>query len=382
VQGAVFQKSPLPAGGKMNKVGKIKILVVPCYKSNPYSSLFVSSLRKCGLDIQCVEKISAWVLPKMILKGKKPHILHLHWQHPFLLAHNKFRTIVKSSLFILEIMLLKMFGVRLIWTVHNIHNHEKQFVNIEVFFCKLLAKAAAGIIVHSQSAREEVINTFKLSKNEKIHVIPHANYIDYYPNTIKKQKARKKLDIPKKKFVLLSLGKIRGYKGIKHLIQTFIQWNNNDSLLILAGEPHTKPVGDEIRSLVTGVENIRFLPSYISDDELQVFMNASDAAVLPYENILTSGAAILAMSFAKPVITPSHPFMKETLNPGKNFLYHPEDEKGLLNALNEAYIQREHLEEKGKYNFEQVKKDSWQVVALKTKEVYLTWVDFRQNFST
>jgi glycosyltransferase involved in cell wall biosynthesis len=99
-------------------------------------------------------------------------------------------------------------------------------------------------------------------------------------------------------------------------------------------------------------------------------MNAADAAVLPYENILTSGAAILAMSFAKPVITPSLPFMKEVLDPEKNFLYEPEDEEGLLKAFNEAYKQREHLEEKGKYNFEQVKKDSWQNISLKTKEIY------------
>lgn len=346
------------------------VLVLPCYKSNPYSFLFVSSLQKCGLDIQCVDETGIGVLPKMIFKRKKPHILHLHWQHAFLLAHNKTRTIVKSLLFILEILLLKMFGVRLVWTVHNIHNHEKQFVNIEIFFCRLLAKAAARIIVHSQSASQEVINVFKLSKKEKIHVIPHANYIDYYPNTIKKQEARKKLDISGEKFVLLLLGRIRSYKGIKSLVDGFIRFDRQDSLLILAGMPHSPEDGEEIHSLVKSTANIRFYPSYIADDEIQVFMNTADTVVLPYENILTSGAAILAMSFAKPVITPSHPFMKEVLNPEMNFLYEPGDEEGLQKALNKAYRQRQHLEEKGKYNFEQVKKDSWQDISLKTKEIY------------
>jgi glycosyltransferase involved in cell wall biosynthesis len=348
-----------------------RVLVLPCYKSNPYSFLFVSSLQKCGLDIQCVNETGIWVLPKMILKRKKPHILHLHWQHRFLLAHNKSRSIVKSTLFILEILLLRMLGVRLVWTVHNIHNHEGKFVSIEIFFCGILAKAAAGIIVHAESAKQEAIKAFKISKKEKIHVIPHANYIDYYPNTIKKQEARKKLDIPGEKFVLLSLGKIRSYKGIKHLVRGFIQFADKDSLLILAGNPHSPADKEEVHSLVKSVENIRFYSSYISDEEIQVFMNAADAAVLPYENILTSGAVILAMSFAKPVITPSHPFMKEVLNPEKNFLYEPGDEEGLLKALNEAYNQRQHLEEKGKYNFEQVKKDSWRNISLKTKEVYL-----------
>ena len=355
----------------MIKKRGLKIAVLPCYKSNPYSLLFVSGLRECGLDIKCIDETGIWVLPKLILKGKKPHILHLHWQHPFLLAHNKFRTLVKSSLFILEILLLKIFGVRLVWTVHNIHNHEKKFVRIEIFFCRILARVAAGIIVHTETAKEEVIKAFKISEQEKVHVIPHANYIDYYPNTIKKREAREKLGIPGDKFVLLSLGRIRGYKGIKQLVQRFIQFDNKDSLLVLAGKPHSTADKEEVHKLVTGVENIRFFPAYISDDEIQVFMNAADAAVLPYENILTSGAAILAMSFAKSVITPSHPFMREVLNPEKNFLYHPEDEGGLLRALTEAYREREHLEEKGKYNFEQVKKDSWQNIALKIKEIYL-----------
>ena len=355
----------------MTAQGKINVFVMPCYKFNPYSFLFVNSLRKCGLDIQCVDGTGIWALPKSILKKKKPHILHLHWQHPFLLARNKTGTIFKSFFFILEILLLKMLGVRPVWTLHNIHNHEKQFVNIEIFFCKLLAKAAAGIIAHSESAKQEAIKTFKISKKEKIHVIPHANYIDYYPNTINKREARKKLDIPGEKFVLLSLGRIRSYKGIKSLVRSFIQFHDSDSLLILAGMPHSPADKQELQRLLKAVENIRFYSSYISDHEIQVFMNAADAVVLPYENILTSGAAILAMSFAKPVITPSHPFMKEVLNAENNFLYEPEDEEGLLKALNEAYNQREHLEAKGKYNFEQVKKDSWQSIALKTKEIYL-----------
>ena len=353
------------------KRGKIKIWVMPCYDTNPYSSLLVSGLQKCGLDIKCIEEIGVWVLPKLLLKGKKPQVLHLHWQHSFLLTRSKFRSMVKSTLFVLEILLLRMLGVRTVWTVHNIHNHEQKFVPIEIFFGRILAKAAAGIIVHAESAKEEAIKAFKIAKTGKIHVIHHGNYIDYYPNTITKQDARKKLAVPGDKFVLLSVGIIRGYKGIKSLLQRFIRWDRQDSLLILAGQPTSPGYEKELHRLVKSVENIRFYPYYIADDEIQVFMKAADAVVLPYQRILTSGAVILAMSFAKPVITPSFPFMKEILNPGKNFLYDPADEEDLLKALDEAYTQRQHLEEKGKYNFEQVKKDSWQRTSLKTKEIYL-----------
>ena len=219
------------------KTRKMKVIVMPCYTPNPYSYLFVSGLQQCGLDSEGLEEIDAWILPKLIRQRKKPQIIHLHWQHPFLLARSKFRSVVKSTLFVLEILLLRMLGVRTVWTVHNIHNHEQRFVSIEIFFCRLLAKAAAGIIVHSESAKEEVTKVFKISSREKIHVLHHANYIDYYPNTVTKQEARQRLRIPADKFVVLTMGIMRSYKGIKSLVRGFIRFEHRDSLLMLTGQP-------------------------------------------------------------------------------------------------------------------------------------------------
>ena len=44
---------------------------------------------------------------------------------------------------------------------------------------------------------------------------------------------------------------------------------------------------------------------YIPDAELQVWLRAADVVVLPFRDILTSGSAILALSFGRAVVAPA-----------------------------------------------------------------------------
>ena len=67
-------------------------------------------------------------------------------------------------------------------------------------------------------------------------------------------------------------------------------------------------------------------------------MNAADVVVLPYRRITTSGAAMLAWSFGKPVIAPALPAFVESMDnaPFLGILYDPTDPAALRNALQQA----------------------------------------------
>ncbi len=54
---------------------------------------------------------------------------------------------------------------------------------------------------------------------------------------------------------------------------------------------------------------------YVPDDRLDLFLNAADRVVLPYTEILTSGAAILAMSFGRPIIAPDRGALRDHVPP-------------------------------------------------------------------
>jgi glycosyltransferase involved in cell wall biosynthesis len=68
---------------------------------------------------------------------------------------------------------------------------------------------------------------------------------------------------------------------------------------------------------------------------MQVFLRAADAMVLPYRDVLTSGSAILGMTFGLPIIAPRIGCLPETLE-GCSILYDPDEPWGLRAALDGA----------------------------------------------
>jgi beta-1,4-mannosyltransferase len=90
-------------------------------------------------------------------------------------------------------------------------------------------------------------------------------------------------------------------------------------------------------------------------------MNAADIIVLPYRGVLTSGTAILAMSFGKPIIAPSIGCMPDVLDDKGSFLYDPLQKDSLIKAMKQALTGE--LKRMGEHNFELSKRLSWDEIA-------------------
>jgi glycosyltransferase involved in cell wall biosynthesis len=201
-------------------------------------------------------------------------------------------------------------------------------------------------------------------------VIPHGNYIRAYPNDISRNQARKHLGFEKRRIIFLFLGNIRPYKGIKELISAFNNLNGTQSELVIAGQSLDQELEQNIFKLSIGNPKICFMPGFVEDDRMQLFMNAADAVVFPYRDILTSGAVVLAMSFGKACIAPRLGCIPDVLDSKGAFLYEPKDQKGLQNALEAAINSHQKLSGMGQHNFGRAKAWSWDRVAAATLAVY------------
>jgi len=84
----------------------------------------------------------------------------------------------------------------------------------------------------------------------------------------------------------------------------------------------------------------RFVHHFIDDAELQFFIRAADAVVLPFRDVLTSGSAILALSFGRPVVAPRIGNLVEIVNEEMGILYAVEDQNGLVNGMRSALSRR------------------------------------------
>ena len=128
----------------LKKKTKIKILVFP-KDMNPYQELLYKKLsQKNNLVITYLETgflnsqtLGLILLPFRLIKYWLKHynIFHLHWTYAFKFSIESkiFQNFLTRAFFliyfILFLKLIKLLNFKLIWTVHNVLPHEKQFAN-------------------------------------------------------------------------------------------------------------------------------------------------------------------------------------------------------------------------------------------------------------
>jgi len=294
-------------------------------------------------------------------------VLHLHFIQHHYVANDRWPLVKLLVKFVGKLLLARLLGYRIVWTVHNLYPHERLRPQIIGRLAHIvLAQLATAIIVHCEYAREVLTREFYRRRN--IYTIPHPSYINVYPNIISKQKARALLDLANNQRVFLFLGTIRPYKGLDRLVEAFCRIPGDELRLVIAGKPwNTVPPG-ELESLAQGDERIILVPRFIPNTDLQLFYNVADIIVLPYTEVLSSGAALLAMSFGRPVIAPAIGCLTEVVTLGVGSLYDPTDPQGLYKALLRA--RTADLETMGQNAYKRATELTWTDMALKTLRAY------------
>lgn len=236
-------------------------------------------------------------------------------------------------------------GGRLVYTVHNLAQHEGEAAAVEKAGLRRLLALADAVHVHSQFMADELQAWSGRDQGEglnltglRLAVIPHGHYIDAYPNQVGRNEARRRLEVPADSFAYLFLGLVRPYKGVEELLPAFRCLENPHALLLVAGQSRPPDYAERLAALAAADPRIRWHPRFVPDDEVQLWMNAADVVVLPYRRVSTSGAALLAFSFGKPIVAPTLPAFAELLadNPALGLLYDPTVPDGLLDALRQA----------------------------------------------
>lgn len=347
-------------------MGGLKLIFWPLWTSdNPYQKLLIEQLEKLGVQIG--EENTRTIF---LLGQQKPDILHLHWLHPYFQASNQFYSLFKVVKFIGKLALFRLAGIKIVWTAHNLKNHESLNLLSDKICTTLVAKLCHAIIAHCESAKDEVISKFYLKNKDKIFVIPHGNYVNFYQNSISRAEARQQLHIFESTLLLLFLGGIRPYKGVIELIESFKHLRQDGLQLLIAGRPLNNEFGGLVQQKIAGQDNIKLIADFIPEAQVQVYMNACDVVVFPYRDILTSGAVVLAMSFGRACIAPRKSCMGEVLDRSGAFLYDPDEESGLLQAMSSAINMKADLLDMGKHNRQLVEQYSWERIAKMTLDVY------------
>ncbi|MDH7487445.1 MAG: oligosaccharide flippase family protein [Anaerolineae bacterium] len=311
-----------------------RVVIAAPAQMNPYPVLFHQAVQQADPTLDCA--LWRWGLSwRKLLSPQRPHILHLHWLE-LLTRHD---APWPTRLFhwtntMLAIGAARLLGVRIVYTVHNVWQHEQQGRRLYRLASRFVLRIADAVHVHSEPAREELLRSFHC--RAPVVVIPHGNYMDWYANACSRQVARQRLGLPAEAFVYLSLGQVRPYKGLEELLEAFANLTERESILLIAGRTQPAEYGEQVRAWAAKDPRVRLHLDYVPDEEVQFYMNSADVAVLPYRQATTSGAAILALSFGLPVIAPAQGPFPPLLGQGAGLLYDPQRPQALAKALQAA----------------------------------------------
>lgn len=289
---------------------KRRILFLPNWsQANPYQSLLIEALAAQGCEVALADFPKARLpLCRLALSDRTIGVIHLHWIDPWIesmfWSANPIKRYLKLSLLTLDIRLCRLLGVRACWTIHNLVSHESKDVGWELRIRRRIARQVDRCFVHSQSALELLEQKYGLPLAAKTSVVPHASYVGQYPAPTDDAVTlmRHELGIGETDFVYMFLGAIRKYKGIERLIEAFRKLRAPDARLAIVGSVLDPDLEAWLRHEAAQDPRIVLRTGYVADEALPAYLEVASVVVLPFAQTLTSGSALLAMSFAKPLI--------------------------------------------------------------------------------
>ena len=345
---------------------ELAVCMVPADPANPYQACLSQALGRIGAAVELRRHLKGLV-GQVLRRVSRVKIVHVHWLPSYPATLTGW---MRALLYLGRLGVLRLLGRPMVWTVHNLRSHEEKSQAVERFITRRVAAMSDRILVHSPRAVDLLVKGHGSVSAEKVAVVPHGNYLGYYRNEIGREDARRTLGLDPDALGFLFLGNIRPYKGVPELLEAFRGLPDPGNFLLVAGRPMTPEYGEGICAEAAGDDRIRVDCRRIEDDELQIYLNASEVVVFPYSQILTSGAVVLAMSFGKACIAPRLGCIPDVLGPEGAFLYDPDDRGGLAAALRQAREQRGRLGEMGAHNLKKAREWGWDRIARETMDHY------------
>lgn len=348
--------------------------MVPDWRQgNPYMEKLAAGVVEQGVDVQFSDYPEG-EFQFLKMSRAYPHTseIHFHWLtreliERFFWSDNTIKFRIRLFLLRVDLLICRIRGIRLIWTVHNLFEHETLSNERELAIRRAFARFCTTMIAHSESAAKRVASEYGAKFKHKIVVIPHGNYLGHY--ILEKEKIpeiRERHELLGSEASILFFGGVRRYKGIELLLDAFSKTKGQNLRLIIAGNTYDPDTHDWVLAQCAMDDRIRSNIGFVPEDEVAAYFEIADIVALPFVETLTSGSLILAMGFSKPVILPSHANVLD-IPDGPGALFY-DSEAELVEILENFH--RNDLRTMGAENLREVKKRKWSEIGKATADLY------------
>lgn len=352
---------------------QLKIAFLPDWsRENPYQNLLKKSLEQHNALVRLYNYPSSlFPLNRLINNNRDLDVIHIHWINDLiagiLWSNNSIFFRIKLAILGLDILISRLRGTSVVWTIHNLVSHESNNQSKEFSIRRTIVKSCSRVIVHSASAKRILEEKYSINLDRKASVIPHGNYDGCYDSPAPFPLYLQKLHETKSDFItILFFGAIRPYKGIDKLIDAFSSSNRKDIRLVIAGKPNTPELRAALQHASEIDSRIHCFLDFIPDSEVAHFFSISDIVSIPFERTLTSGSAVLAVTMGKPLLLPEEAKVLDLANDSCAYFFHSDaDLRDRINLLSKVELQSMQA-----HSTEVSNSIKWTDIAHRTASVY------------
>jgi beta-1,4-mannosyltransferase len=286
--------------------------------ANQFPSLFARAISDQGYLVRDFD----WNLPCLW----KANVIFLHWPDEFFVYKGK----LASARLLIKLAVMQIAkvlgGPKFIWIAHNAAPHDT--ANSVPFIRRWFLQSLGGVIFLSEYSRALINRLYPEVGKCNALVTVHS----HYRNAAVTRETP--VTTPIGNIKLVHFGLIRPYKNVEALVGAASSMSSGIDLLV-AGKVTDRELSATIRASAQLSPHIRLdlREVSITDAELEAIVDAADAVVLPYKNILNSGAALFSLSRNRPVLAPnmgSLPELRATVGHEWVYLYDGEFNQHVL----------------------------------------------------
>jgi glycosyltransferase involved in cell wall biosynthesis len=210
----------------------------------------------------------------------------------------------------------------LVLTAHDVLPREPRRGQLDAQ--RRLYERVDAVVVHSEHGRARLVEQLGIAP-AKVHVIAHGAFEHLARSPVERPLAPELAAVEGP--VVLCFGLLRPYKGIDVLLEA---WREIDGAeLWIVGMPRM-----DIEALrASAPPSVRWVPRFITDDEIAAYFRRADLVVLPYREIDQSGVLFTALAFGVPLLLSAVGGFPELAGHGAAALVPPGDPPALAAQL-------------------------------------------------
>jgi glycosyltransferase involved in cell wall biosynthesis len=335
-----------------------------------FVNLLPGGIGKAGALAKAARLLRQYIRLVRFATASKAALFHILW-------NSKFQLFDRTLL----MLYYKALGKKVTLTAHNVNQARRD--GKDSFLNRLTLKIQYNLVnhifVHTQRMKNELVREFGVDER-RITIIRHP-LNDAFPDTsLSVANAKRKLLLSDSDKAILSIGRIKPYKGIEYLLAAFKKLVEHDSTyrLLVAGEvqrgneSYLKKLKESIaRELARG--QILLETEFIPDEDIEFYLKAADVLVLPYTEIFQSGVLFLGYSYGVPVIaTDVGSFREEIIEGVTGYVCRAADSTDLAVTIEKYFGSDLYLDVNRREKIREYAEihHSWGTVADLTRKVY------------